>query len=185
MRALGPTTTTLLLGLAQPPLPLRPVALPALRRCAYAPTCCDSAAAETAAAAEVDKELTGSVISYSDLAPEMQALVMDALKRRNRERLMADQDQYDGLQGMIDAYVELGKAKGWTPEEAESEVVRYLQRRALRAEGGLEGDGQDNASFALLALLGASVVYGLAVKQGLLPEAESTVALQNFQSPFF
>ena len=56
---------------------------------------------------------------------------------------------------MIDAYVEEAAAAGlgWTRAEAESEVVRYLQRRALADEGGIDGDGQDKAAFALLALL--------------------------------
>ena len=40
----------------------------------------------------------------------------------------------------------------WTREEAESEVTRYLTRQALADEGGIDGDGQDKAAFALLAL---------------------------------
>ena len=39
------------------------------------------------------------------------------------------------------------------PATGEGEVVRYLQRQALADEGGIDGDGQDKAAFALLALL--------------------------------
>lgn len=109
-----------------------------------------------------DKELTGSIITFSGLSDEFKVLVMDSFKKRNRERLISGLEQYNGLEGMIEAYVEAGRVKGWTRAEAESEVVRYLQRRALRNEGGLEGDGQDNATFALLALLVATVAYNLA-----------------------
>ena len=61
---------------------------------------------------------------------------------------------------MISAYEELGKEKGWTRADAESEVVRYLQRRAIAAEGSLDGDGQDNATFGLLAFAIALALYG-------------------------
>ena len=40
--------------------------------------------------------------------------------------------------------------------------MRYLMRQALADEGGLDGDGQDKAAFALLALL-----LGLGTAQGL------------------
>ena len=54
---------------------------------------------------------------------------------------------------MVDRLHELGKPKGWTREDAESEVVRYLQRQALRSEGGLDGSAQELPTFALLALV--------------------------------
>lgn len=66
----------------------------------------------------------------------------------------------------MDAYEVLGAEKGWTREEAESEVVRYLQRKSLAVEGGV-GDGlggQDYASFGLLALLITTVVYNSYMK---------------------
>ena len=57
----------------------------------------------------------------------------------------------------MDAYEVLGAEKGWTREEAESEVVRYLQRQSLAIEGGV--GGQDYGSFGLLAVLFATVAY--------------------------
>ena len=89
-----------------------------------------------------------------------------ALLRRDRARLLNGQDKYETVEGMVEAYVELGKPKGWTREEAESEVVRYLQRQVLRAEGGLDGSAQDTPTFVLLGLAIASLVYGLASKEG-------------------
>ena len=35
-----------------------------------------------------------------------------------------------------------GKEKGMSRDEAESEVLRYLQREALLSEGNLSGDAQ-------------------------------------------
>ena len=111
-------------------------------------------------------QLTGSIIRLADLEPEFQDLVQAALVRRDRARLLNGQSKYETVEGMIDAYVELGKPKGWTREEAESEVVRYLQRQALRAEGGLDGSAQDTPTFVLLGLAVVSLVYGLVSKQG-------------------
>ena len=113
-----------------------------------------------------DKELTGSTIKFSELSDEMGALVMTALAQRDRERLLSGQEKYETLDGMISAYEELGKEKGWTRADAESEVVRYLQRRAIAAEGSLDGDGQDNATFGLLAFAIALALYGAATGSG-------------------
>lgn len=124
-----------------------------------------------AADAPVDKELSGSTIRYDDLSEDMQQLVQEALARRDRARLLEGKPKYNSVQGMVDAYVELGKPKGWTREDAESEVVRYLQRQALRSEGGLDGSAQELPTFALLALVIVSAGYGYAVKLGLLPGA--------------
>jgi len=119
-------------------------------------------------AGNVDMELTGSIIRYADLSEEFQQLVDAALVRRDRARLLNGQPKYGSVEGMIDAYVELGKPKGWTRVEAESEVVRYLQRQALRSEGGLDGSAQDTPTFVLLGVVVASAAYGLAVKYGLV-----------------
>ena len=122
------------------------------------------------AVSDEDKELTGSTIKFSELSDEMGALVMTALAQRDRERLLSGQEKYETLDGMISAYEELGKEKGWTRADAESEVVRYLQRRAIAAEGSLDGDGQDNATFGLLAFAIALALYGAATGSGLLPD---------------
>ena len=48
--------------------------------------------------------------------------------------------------------------------------MRYLQRQALANEGGLDGDGQDKAAFALLALLLGLVSSQLLQASGLNPD---------------
>ena len=84
--------------------------------------------------------------------------------RLDRNRVLQDKPSYKDINGMIESYVEEADKAGlgWTKQEAESEVVRYLMRQALADEGGLDGDGQDKAAFALLALL-----LGLGTAQGL------------------
>ena len=109
-----------------------------------------------------DMELTGSIITYAGLSEDFQQLVDEALMRRDRARMLNGQPKYGSVEGMIDAYEELGKPKGWTRVEAESEVVRYLQRQALRDEGGLDGSAQDTPTFVLLGLVVASAIYGAA-----------------------
>ena len=81
---------------------------------------------------------------------------------RDRARVMEGKPKYETVERMVDEYERLatGAGKDWSRAEAESEVVRYLCRRSLAVEGGLEGDGQDKAAFALLALLLSTVVYG-------------------------
>ena len=111
-------------------------------------------------------QLTGSIIRLADLEPEFQDLCRAMLVRRDRARLLNGQSKYETVEGMIEAYVVLGKPKGWTREEAESEVVRYLQRQALRSEGGLDGSAQDTPTFVLLGLAIASLVYGIVSKEG-------------------
>merc|ERR1711920_149496 len=117
-------------------------------------------ASQIASAIEPDsKELTGPIIRYADLSEDGRMQVEKAFERRNTERLLQGKEKYASVQAMFDAYAELGKQKQWTAAEAESEVIRYLQRQALRAEGGLEGDWQDKASFALLALTIAAIAF--------------------------
>ena len=98
------------------------------------------------------------------------------LVKRDRARLLNGQPKYETVEGMIEAYVELGKPKGWTREEAESEVVRYLQRQALRSEGGLDGSAQDTPTFVLLGLAVVSLVYGIATREG---------GVEFWPNPFF
>jgi len=116
-----------------------------------------------------DKGLTGPVITFDSLSPEFQKLCSELLVKRDRVRVMNGQPKYETVQGMIDAYAELGLVKGWSREEAESEVVRFLQRRVLQDEGGNDGEGMDTAAFAMLGLNGAIIVYATAVNQGWLP----------------
>mmetsp|Transcript_32302 Transcript_32302/g.76934 ORF Transcript_32302/g.76934 Transcript_32302/m.76934 type:complete len:172 (-) Transcript_32302:114-629(-) len=126
----------------------------------------DDSAAASAPVEGVDKELTGSIIRLADLEPEFQDLCQAMLVRRDRARLLDGKSKYETVEGMIEAYVELGKPKGWTREEAESEVVRYLQRQALRSEGGLDGSAQDTPTFVLLAFAIGALVYGIVSKEG-------------------
>ena len=154
----------LLLGIGAFVAPSRPpgalVVLPRLPIAVFASA--DASDAEAAAASgDDDKGLTGSIIAYDDLSEEFKELANAALKRRDRARVLEGKTKYGSVQGMVEAYTELGKEKGWTPEEAESEVVRYLQRQALRDEGGLDGAGQELPTFVLLGLLVVSIVYGL------------------------
>ena len=60
-----------------------------------------------------------------------------------------------------------GKEKGLSLQEAEDEVVRFLQRRALLDEGGLEGDPQEVFTFGLLALLVGGIIYSLTFGEGI------------------
>ena len=121
-------------------------------------------------------QLTGSIIRLADLEPEFQDLCRAMLVKRDRARLLEGKPKYETVEGMIEAYVELGKPKGWTREEAESEVVRYLQRQALRSEGGLDGSAQDTPTFVLLGLALASLVYGIATREG---------GVEFWPNPFF
>ena len=121
-------------------------------------------------------QLTGSIIRLADLEPEFQDLCRAMLVKRDRARLLEGKPKYETVEGMIEAYVELGKPKGWTREEAESEVLRYLQRQALRSEGGLDGSAQDTPTFVLLGLALVSLVYGIATREG---------GVEFWPNPFF
>ena len=106
-----------------------------------------------------EKQLSsGKLTTFSAISDEFKPLVLVALERLDRNRVMQGKPKYETLDGMIDSYVEEADnaGLGWTREMAESEVVRYLQRQALADEGGIGeggGDGQDKAAFALLAML--------------------------------
>ena len=113
------------------------------------------------------KGLSGPLITYNTISAEMRALVNDAFIQRNRERKMADKPPYESIDAMIDAYVELGAEYGWTREDAESEVVRFLQRKGLAEEGGFTGAVQDYVAQLMLVLLLGSLGYSTAIGGGL------------------
>ena len=111
-------------------------------------------------ASAIDKQMReeDQLITFNGLNDEWQPLVSAALLRLDRNRVIQGKPKYESIEGMTDAYVEeASKANlGWTREDAESEVVRYLMRQALIDEGGIGsggGDGQDKSAFALLFLL--------------------------------
>ena len=128
-----------------------------------------------------DKQMSNpELIRFSSLTDEWQALSVAALKRLDRNRFMQGKPKYETIEGMTDAYVEEASnaGLGWTRDDAESEVVRYLMRQALADEGGIGeggGDGQDKAAFALLSLL-----LGVVASQGLLNPQGVMRAFQPF-----
>jgi len=126
---------------------------------------------EASSSSGPDKQLSNpNIISYAEISDEFKPLVNVALSKLDTYRALSGKPKYETVDGMIDSYVQEASAAGlgWTREEAESEVVRYLQRRALADEGGIDGDGQDKAAFALLALLIGLVSSLLAQKAGLI-----------------
>ena len=60
---------------------------------------------------------------------------------------------------MVEAYMDFeGKEKGYSMEKCESEVLRYLQRRALLSDGGVDWkDPQTAITFLLLGGLLAGI----------------------------
>lgn len=119
----------------------------------------------------IDKQLSSqTLITYASISDEFKPLVHTALAKLDRGRVMQGKPKYETVEGMIDAYVEESQRAGlnWTREESESEVVRYLQRQALANEGGVTGDGQDKAAFALLSLLVALLAAQAAQWAGLI-----------------
>ena len=147
--------------------PLRPVPL---RRAACV-RCVDSwydsgvrldgapATAAAPAAADADEGL----ISYDTLSDDFKAVIDLQLAERNKERILSGQPKYESIADFAAAYMEYeGKEKGLSLAECESEVLRFLQRRALLSEGALDGDAQDYATFGLLAVLLAGAGFALA-----------------------
>ena len=123
-----------------------PVRLPATARAHV--RACDS----------VDRQLSSEkLITFAEQDADMQALITVALQRLDRNRLLQGKPKYESLDGMIESYMNETSSRGfaWTPEEAESEVVRYLRKQALADEGGLDGPSggvQDKATFAFLGV---------------------------------
>ena len=96
----------------------------------------------------IDKQLSDpKLITYASISDEFKPLVLVALTKLDKFRALSGKPKYETIEGMVDAYVQeaADAGLGWTRKEAESEVVRYLQRRALADEGGLDGDGQVRA----------------------------------------
>ena len=60
---------------------------------------------------------------------------------------------------MVEAYMDFeGKEKGYSMEKCESEVLRYLKRRALLSDGGVDWkDPQTAITFLLLGGLLAGI----------------------------
>lgn len=137
-------------------------------------------AAEESSISGVDKQLTSEkLITYAETSPEFKPLLSVALGKLDKFRAISGKPKYETIDGMIDAYVQeaADAGLGWTREEAESEVVRYLKRRALADEGGIDGDGQDKAAFALLALLIGLVSALLAQNAGIIEAPNTTFQL--------
>ena len=153
--------------------PLRPVPL---RRAACV-RCVDSwydsgvrldgapaaAATPAAAAAPAAADADEGLISYDTLSDDFKAVIDLQLAERNKERILSGQPKYESIADFAAAYMEYeGKEKGLSLAECESEVLRFLQRRALLSEGALDGDAQDYATFGLLAVLLAGAGFALA-----------------------
>ena len=129
----------------------------------------------------VDKQLSDpKLITYDDVGTDFRPLINVALARLDKFRSLSGKPKYETIDGMIDAYVQESADAGlnWTRAEAESEVLRYLQRQALADEGGIDDDGQDKAAFALLAGLIGLVSASLAQNAGLIEAPQ-----QSFQLP--
>ena len=117
------------------------------------------AAAAAPAAADADEGL----ISYDTLSDDFKAVIDLQLAERNKERILSGQPKYESIADFAAAYMEYeGNEKGLSLAECESEVLRFLQRRALLSEGALDGDAQDYATFGLLAVLLAGAGFALA-----------------------
>jgi len=115
------------------------------------------AAARCAESAASDE----SLVTLSEISPEYLALCEKSLEDRNKERILSGLPKYESIDAMIDAYMDFeGKDKGLSQAQAENEVLRYLQRRALLSEGGADlSDPQTIVTFGLAALLLGSIVF--------------------------
>ncbi|KAL1519963.1 hypothetical protein AB1Y20_023449 [Prymnesium parvum] len=100
------------------------------------------------------------LLSLAEISETLRETCEYALRKRNAERKLAGQPEYESLEAMVDAYMEYeGRELGYSRAKCESEVVRFLQRRALLEEGYASWkDPQTVATFLLLAI----IVVGLA-----------------------
>uniref|UniRef100_A0A7S0HYC8 Uncharacterized protein n=1 Tax=Phaeocystis antarctica TaxID=33657 RepID=A0A7S0HYC8_9EUKA len=106
--------------------------------------------------------VSDSLIQFSTLSDDYKKVVLAALEQSNKGRILSGMPVYPSVEGMVESYMEYeGTEKGMSLLEAEDEVVRYLQRKALLDEGGLDGDAQEYFTFGLLALLIGGVAYAL------------------------
>jgi len=119
------------------------------------------------ASAEQTEDDDDALVSLDSISDEFMAQVEASLVDRNKERILSGLPKYESISAMVDAYEEFeAREKGMSRAEAESEVLRYLQRRALMSEGGFSSsDPQDVVTFVLLGALVLGVGYQ-AVLQG-------------------
>ena len=116
-----------------------------------------------------DKQMSrpDELVALSDVTPDFLVLMEAALSRLDKKRRLEGRPAYRTIEAMIDAYVEeaANAGLGWSREEAESEVVRFLKRQALADEGspGSNPDDVFIGIFALIVIWGA--VLGLAPMQ--------------------
>ena len=104
-----------------------------------------------------DKQMSSDeLVTYEECTDDFKKLMLAALKRLDKNRLMQGKPKYETVEGMIDAYVEeaAGAGLGWSRADAESEVVRYLKRQALVDEGGEKAP--DNV---FIGIFGIIVIY--------------------------
>ena len=123
------------------------------------------------ASGAADKQMSqpDELVKLADVTPDFRILMEQALVRLDRKRRLEGKPKYEDIDGMIDAYVEeAGKAGlGWTREDAESEVVRFLKRQALNDEGS-PGQNPDDVFIGIFAIIVIySAVTGFAPVQDL------------------
>jgi len=112
---------------------------------------CASAEASDAAPATA----VPSLALYESMDAEGKATIDGALQQRNKMRVLSGLPRYESLADFVRAYMEYeGKEKGISEEEAEREVLQFLQKLAIMDEGGADfKDPQTIVTFALLAAL--------------------------------
>ena len=121
----------------------------------------------------VDKQMSSDdLVTYADCNEDFRKLMAAALKRIDTNRVLQGKPKYETVDGMIDAYVDEAASAGlgWTREDAESEVVRYLKRQAMADEGGEKAP--DNVFIGIFALI---VVYSAVTGYAPLQELPAAV----------
>lgn len=105
---------------------------------------------------------TENLVTLGTLSPDYRTMVEGALATRNKERLLSGLEKYESLEAMIDAYVEFEGREKLSRDECEDAVIRFLQRKALLAEGQSDGGPQEFVTFGLLLALVGGVAFGYA-----------------------
>jgi hypothetical protein len=118
-----------------------------------------------------DKQMSrpDDLVTLAETTTDFRALMEAALVRLDKRRRLEGQPKYETIDGMVDSYVEeAAKAGlGWTRAEAESEVVRFLKRKALANEGS-PGQNPDDVFIGIFAIIVIySAVTGFAPAQEL------------------
>tara|TARA_B110001452_G_scaffold103229_1_gene85653 strand:- start:2063 stop:3061 length:999 start_codon:yes stop_codon:yes gene_type:complete len=134
-----------------------PVAGDGLTGRARIPPARRSGAASMCAPSEplVDKQMTSSeLVTLAEVTPEFRILMEESLAKLDQKRRLDGKPKYVTIEAMIDSYVEEAAKEGlgWTREDAESEVVRFLKRRALRDEGA-PGQNPDDVFIGIVGLI--------------------------------